>query len=70
MERNELTDLVINRLKRERKDWRCNHPFGFVAKPVKNRQDGTLNYFKWHCCIPGPKDTPWEGGFYTLFMHF
>jgi ubiquitin-conjugating enzyme E2 I len=34
MEKKEVNDLVINRLKKERKDWRGDHPFGFVAKPI------------------------------------
>lgn len=25
---------------------------------------------KWHCEIPGPKDSPWEGGSYVLSMDF
>jgi ubiquitin-conjugating enzyme E2 I len=60
---------VINRLKKERKEWRSDHPFGFVAKPLENN-DGTFNMLKWHCEIPGPKDSPWEGGSYVLMMDF
>ena len=50
--------MVINRLKKERKEWRGDHPFGFVAKPIESN-DGTTNMLKWHCEIPGPKDSPW-----------
>ena len=25
---------------------------------------------KWHCEIPGPKESPWEGGSYILTMDF
>jgi len=25
---------------------------------------------KWQCEIPGPKDSPWEGGNYVLTMDF
>lgn len=69
MEKKEINELVINRLKKERKEWRADHPFGFVAKPIDN-PDGTTNMLKWHCEIPGPKDSPWEGGCYTLSMDF
>jgi ubiquitin-protein ligase len=69
MEKKEINELVINRLKKERKEWRGDHPFGFVAKPVDN-PDGTTNMLKWHCEIPGPKDCPWEGGSYSLAMDF
>ena len=41
-----MNELVINRLKKERKEWRSDHPFGFVAKPTEN-SDGTLNMLKW-----------------------
>lgn len=34
MEKKEINELVINRLKKERKEWRSDHPFGFVAKPI------------------------------------
>jgi len=29
-----------------------------------------LNLFRWHCGIPGKKDTDWAGGFYQLTMQF
>ena len=48
MEKKEINELVINRLKKERKEWRSDHPFGFVAKPLEN-PDGTTNMLKWHC---------------------
>jgi ubiquitin-conjugating enzyme E2 I len=57
-------------LKKERKDWRSDHPFGFVAKPMENKEDGTTNMLKWVCEIPGPKGTPWEEGTYSLTMDF
>lgn len=60
---------MINRLKKERKEWRKDHPFGFVAKPIDN-PDGTTNMLKWYCEIPGPKDSPWEVGTYVLMMDF
>ena len=48
MEKDTVNELVINRLKKERKEWRADHPFGFVAKPMTNR-DGTQNLLKWDC---------------------
>lgn len=64
-----MNELVISRLKKERKDWRQNHPFGFVAKPINNN-DGSANMLKWECEIPGPKDSPWEDGIYRLTIDF
>ena len=54
----EVSELIINRLKKERKEWRNDHPYGFVAKPVVN-EDGSLDMLRWKCEIPGPKDSPW-----------
>lgn len=69
MEDLEVNELVINRLKKERKDWRKDHPFGFVAKPITNN-DGSLDMLKWSCEIPGPKGSIWEAGVYMLSMDF
>lgn len=49
MEKKEASELVIKRLKKERKDWRSDHPFGFVAKPIENKEDGSINLLKWRC---------------------
>merc|ERR1712156_1070792 len=43
--------------------WRKDHPFGFIARPMKNA-DGTMNLMLWEYGIPGKKGTPWEGGLY------
>ncbi|XP_076242427.1 ubiquitin conjugating enzyme lesswright isoform X2 [Calliopsis andreniformis] len=64
-----MSGIAIARLAEERKAWRKDHPFGFVARPVKN-PDGTLNLMSWECAIPGKKSTPWEGGLYKLRMIF
>ena len=40
-----------------------------MARPVENL-DGSLNYLYWECSIPGPADTPWEGGQYYLSLEF
>ncbi|CAI8016939.1 SUMO-conjugating enzyme UBC9 [Geodia barretti] len=64
-----MSGISVCRLNEERKAWRKDHPFGFVAKPVKN-PDGTLNLMNWECAIPGKKSTPWEGGLYQIRMIF
>lgn len=68
-EKKEVNELVVNRLKKERKEWRADHPFGFVAKPVTN-PDNTANMLRWECEIPGPKDSIWEAGLYHLTIDF
>ena len=60
---------AIKRLKKERTDWKSSRPFGFYARLTK-KEDGTFNYFKWECGIPGPKNTPWEGGLYKIYLEF
>ena len=51
---------------------------GFYANLCKN-PNGTQNYYKWgkiilfnfiECGIPGPKDSPWEGGIYKINLEF
>ncbi|KRZ70023.1 SUMO-conjugating enzyme UBC9 [Trichinella papuae] len=64
-----LTNCRRNRLLEERRNWRKNHPPGFIAKPVA-APDGTLELGKWECCVPGPPNTPWEGGLYKLYILF
>ena len=64
-----MNGIACARLSEERKAWRKDHPFGFVAKPTK-ASDGTLNLMNWECAIPGKKDTCWEGGLYKLRMIF
>ncbi|KRY87606.1 SUMO-conjugating enzyme UBC9 [Trichinella pseudospiralis] len=64
-----LTNSRRNRLLEERRNWRKNHPPGFIAKPVA-APDGTLELGKWECCVPGPPNTPWEGGLYKLYILF
>lgn len=64
-----MAGIAQQRLAEERKSWRKDHPFGFIAKPSKN-PDGSLNLFNWECAIPGKKDTIWEGGLYKIRMIF
>ncbi len=49
-----MSGIALGRLAEERKSWRKDHPFGFIAKPTKN-QDGSLNLMNWECFIPGKK---------------
>uniref|UniRef100_A0AC34FHG8 UBC core domain-containing protein n=1 Tax=Panagrolaimus sp. ES5 TaxID=591445 RepID=A0AC34FHG8_9BILA len=68
---NPLTksEIAVDRLVEERKAWRKEHPFGFIARPEQN-QNGSLNYFNWDCAIPGKKNTSWQGGLYRLKLLF
>lgn len=49
-----MAGIAVGRLAEERKGWRKDHPFGFVARPYKN-PDGSLNLMQWECAIPGKK---------------
>lgn len=62
-----MAGIAAGRLAQERRAWRKDHPFGFIAKPSKNA-DGSLNLFVWDCAIPGKKDTIWEGGLYRVSL--
>lgn len=64
-----MSGIAVARLAEERKAWRKDHPFGFVARPAKN-PDQSLNLMVWECAIPGKKGTPWENGQYKLRMIF
>ncbi|CAG0890195.1 unnamed protein product [Darwinula stevensoni] len=66
---NMAAGITHVRLAEERKRWRKDHPFGFVARPSTN-PDGSMNLMNWECAIPGKKGTPWEGGLYKLRMIF
>ncbi|CAG7944065.1 unnamed protein product [Penicillium nalgiovense] len=52
-----------------RKQWRRDHPFGFVAKPKRAPQGG-LDLKNWECAIPGKANTLWEGGLFKLDLIF
>lgn len=52
-----------------RKQWRKDHPFGFVAKPQKTPQ-GALDLKRWECAVPGKAKTLWEGGLFKLDLIF
>ncbi|QIW98296.1 hypothetical protein AMS68_003814 [Peltaster fructicola] len=64
-----MSSLMLSRLQEERKSWRKDHPFGFVARPRKNAT-GVINLQEWECAIPGREKTIWEGGLYKLELIF
>ncbi|KAJ5787257.1 Ubiquitin-conjugating enzyme E2 [Penicillium paradoxum] len=61
--------LCQNRLQEERKQWRRDHPFGFVAKPTRTAQGG-LDLKNWECAVPGKANTLWEGGLFKMSLIF
>lgn len=52
-----------------RKQWRRDHPFGFVAKPTRTPQGG-LDLKNWECAVPGKANTLWEGGLFKMSLAF
>lgn len=64
-----MGDIAAGRLIVERKNWRKDHPPVFYAKPV-TKSDNSIDLMKWECGIPGKEGTDWEGGVYTVMMHF
>ena len=64
-----MAGIARGRLQEERKTWRRDHPYGFVAKPRSN-EDGSQNIMAWECVIPGKANTIWEGGRFKLTMDF
>ena len=68
-----MSSLITARLAQERKDWRKDHPHGFIAKPSTKKDkngDTTTDLTVWNCAIPGKADTPWAGGSYPLRVEF
>ena len=41
-----MSGIAVARLSGERKAWRKDHPFGFIARPIRNT-DGTMNLMMW-----------------------
>ena len=41
-----MSGIAAARLSKERKAWRKDHPFGFIARPIRNT-DGTMNLMMW-----------------------
>uniref|UniRef100_A0A2I3TNJ6 SUMO-conjugating enzyme UBC9 n=1 Tax=Pan troglodytes TaxID=9598 RepID=A0A2I3TNJ6_PANTR len=60
-----MSGIALSRLAQERKAWRKDHPFGFVAVPTKN-PDGTMNLMNWECAIPGKKGVRGAAGLLPL----
>ncbi|KAL6748165.1 ubiquitin-conjugating enzyme E2 I [Haematococcus lacustris] len=63
------SDACDQRLVQERKNWRRDRPFGFVAKP-HTRPDGSCDLRLWECAVPGPEGSDWAGGLYPLTLAF
>ncbi|KAF2665312.1 ubiquitin-conjugating enzyme [Microthyrium microscopicum] len=61
--------LCQNRLNEERKQWRKDHPFGFVAKPAR-LPTGAMDLKKWECAVPGKEKTIWADGLFKLEVTF
>ncbi|BDA48251.1 SUMO-conjugating enzyme UBC9 [Coccomyxa sp. Obi] len=64
-----MSGVAQERLVQERKAWRQDHPFGFVAKP-RSLPDGSVDMLHWDCRILGKTNTAWEGGVYPLELKF
>ena len=64
-----MSGVTQNRLKIERKQWRSDHPLGFIAKPCTG-PDGSSNMMIWDAGIPGKEGTDWENGVYKLKLFF
>ena len=71
MATDEIRETARQRIVQERKAWRSDHPFGFVAKP-RTLPDGSTDIFMWECSIPGKAGSPWAEGAtpYRMLMHF
>mmetsp|Transcript_27848 Transcript_27848/g.47078 ORF Transcript_27848/g.47078 Transcript_27848/m.47078 type:complete len:160 (-) Transcript_27848:156-635(-) len=64
-----MSAVAISRLSQERKNWRKDHPAGFIAKPMK-KADNSMDLMNWEAYIPGEEGTDWEGGVYKLTLAF
>ncbi len=63
-------NIAKERLLQERRNWRKEHPFGFIAKPMMKDKEESPDLFVWECKIPGKKESPWEGGIYKVIIEF
>jgi len=64
-----MSGLARGRLMAERKEFRKNRPFGFVAKPV-TKPDGSQDLLEWECLVPGKEGTLFAGASYPITMTF
>lgn len=49
-----MPGIAIPRLEEERKAIKKDHPFDFVARPIKY-PNGSENLLHWECGVPGKK---------------
>ena len=56
---------ALKRINKELTEFNQDPPEGYTAGPV---DDSDL--FNWVCTFPGPEDSPYEGGTFTLKMQF
>ena len=64
-----MSGIARGRLQEERKSWRKDHPYGFVAKP-KQKPDGTQDILNWEVVIPGKDGTIWKDARIPMTMQF
>ena len=62
-------DWCIDRLKAERSDWRKDHPYGYVAKPIKF-PNGLTNFMVWECIVPYKPSSDTQEKFYNIKIIF
>ena len=65
----ERMSIALARLAEERKQWRKDHPAGFVARPRK-KADGSTDLMNWEASIPGKEGNIWEGTEVPLNISF
>jgi ubiquitin-conjugating enzyme E2 I len=61
--------IARGRLLAERKEWRKDHPHGFVAKP-RTRDDGTQDLLAWDVRIPAKESSVWFPAMLSARMVF
>ena len=64
-----MAGIAHERLRKERKAWRDDHPFGFFAR-LSSNGDSSTNLLSWDTGVPGKKGTDWEGGLFKVRMEF
>lgn len=64
-----MSGIAHGRLREERKSWRKDHPFGFVARP-RTSADGSTDLLNWDAVVPGKKGGLWEGCELKLVFEF
>lgn len=64
-----MATRCLSRLQAERKNWRKDHPPGFVAKP-RSKPDGTSDLTVWDLKIPAKPSSIWAPGLLSATMTF